>query len=230
MREVDDLILISVDDHIIEPPDLFDGPPPRPVPGPSPQARAQRGRHRRLAVRHDACRTSPSTPWPGAPGGVRGRAQSLDEVRPGCYDVHERVKDMNAGGVLASMYFPSFPGFTARLFATDDAELSLGPRAGLQRLAHRRVVRRLPRPVHPDGAAGHLGRRADAPTRSAGWPPRAATRSPSPRTRRPSATRASTTTTGTRCGGRCATPGRCSPSTSARRASSRSRRPTRRPT
>ena len=22
--------------------------------------------------------------------------QSLDEVRPGCYDVHERVKDMDA--------------------------------------------------------------------------------------------------------------------------------------
>ena len=40
--------------------------------------------------------------------------QSLDEVRPGCYDVHERVKDMDAGGVLASMNFPSFPTFTAR--------------------------------------------------------------------------------------------------------------------
>ena len=47
--------------------------------------------------------------------------QSLDEVRPGCYDVHERVKDMDAGGVLASMNFPSFPTFTGRLFATDDA-------------------------------------------------------------------------------------------------------------
>ena len=51
--------------------------------------------------------------------------QSLDEVRPGCYDVHERVKDMDAGGVLASMNFPSFPTFTARVFASDDADLSL---------------------------------------------------------------------------------------------------------
>ncbi len=51
--------------------------------------------------------------------------QSLDEVRPGCYDVHERVKDMDAGGVLASMNFPSFPTFTARVFASDDPELSL---------------------------------------------------------------------------------------------------------
>nr|MDT0526732.1 amidohydrolase family protein [Streptomyces sp. DSM 41633] len=35
------------------------------------------------------------------------------------------VKDMNAGGVLATMNFPSFPGFAARLFATEDAEFSL---------------------------------------------------------------------------------------------------------
>jgi len=24
----------------------------------------------------------------------------MDEIRPGCYDVHERIKDMNAGGSL----------------------------------------------------------------------------------------------------------------------------------
>jgi hypothetical protein len=36
--------------------------------------------------------------------------QGLDEIRTGCYDVDERIKDMNAGGVLASMNFPSFPG------------------------------------------------------------------------------------------------------------------------
>ena len=51
--------------------------------------------------------------------------QGLDEIRPGCYDVHERVKDMNAGGILGSMNFPSFPGFAARLFATEDPDFSL---------------------------------------------------------------------------------------------------------
>ena len=45
-------------------------------------------------------------------------------MRPGCYDIHERVKDMNAGGVLGSMCFPSFPGFAGRLFASHgDKEL-----------------------------------------------------------------------------------------------------------
>ena len=48
--------------------------------------------------------------------------QGLDEIRPGCWQVDERVKDMNAGGILGSMCFPSFPGFAGRLFATEDPE------------------------------------------------------------------------------------------------------------
>ncbi len=42
---------------------------------------------------------------------------SLAEMRPGCYDVHERVRDMSANGVLGSMCFPSFPQFCGQLFA-----------------------------------------------------------------------------------------------------------------
>ena len=79
--------------------------------------------------------------------------QSLDEVRPGCYDVHERVKDMDAGGVLASMNFPSFPTFTGTHLPERRPRAVQRPGAGLQRLAHRRVVRRLPRPLHPHGRA-----------------------------------------------------------------------------
>jgi predicted TIM-barrel fold metal-dependent hydrolase len=51
--------------------------------------------------------------------------QGLDEIRPGCYNVDERIKDMNAGGILASICFPSFPGFAGRLFATEDPEFSV---------------------------------------------------------------------------------------------------------
>ena len=64
-------------------------------------------------------------------------------MRPGCWDIDERVKDMDAGGVLGSMCFPSFPGFCGRLFAAaDDKDLALAVAPGLQRLARRRVVRR----------------------------------------------------------------------------------------
>jgi predicted TIM-barrel fold metal-dependent hydrolase len=51
---------------------------------------------------------------------------AFDEIRPGTWDIHERVKDMDAGGVLGSMCFPSFPGFSGRLFANcDDKDLAL---------------------------------------------------------------------------------------------------------
>jgi hypothetical protein len=30
------------------------------------------------------------------------------------YDVHERIRDMNRNGILASMCFPTFTGFSAR--------------------------------------------------------------------------------------------------------------------
>ena len=48
------------------------------------------------------------------------------EMRPGCYDIDERVRDMNANGVLGSMYFPSFPQFCGQLFArAEDKDVAL---------------------------------------------------------------------------------------------------------
>jgi predicted TIM-barrel fold metal-dependent hydrolase len=48
------------------------------------------------------------------------------QMRPGCYDVHERIRDMNANGVLAQIGFPSFPSFSGSLFAgCEDKELAL---------------------------------------------------------------------------------------------------------
>ena len=47
-------------------------------------------------------------------------------MRPGCYDIDERVKDMNANGVLGSLCFPSFPQFCGQLFArTEDKDVAL---------------------------------------------------------------------------------------------------------
>ncbi len=123
----EDLILVSVDDHLVEPPDLFEG---------------------RLASKYvDAApkvvRTDDGSdvwtfngvtiPNVGL-NAVAGRPKeeygieptAFDEMRRGCWDVAERVKDMNAGGVLGSMCFPSFPGFAGRLFAScEDKELAL---------------------------------------------------------------------------------------------------------
>jgi hypothetical protein len=47
-------------------------------------------------------------------------------MRPGCYDVHERVRDMSAGGVLAGLNFPNWPGFTGQVLNSGpDPEVNL---------------------------------------------------------------------------------------------------------
>ena len=122
----DDLILISVDDHIIEPPDMFAGRLPAKYAADAPQLvhrddGADVWKFRDIVIPNSALNAVA-----GRPKEEYGlEPQGLDEIRPGCYDVHERVKDMSAGGILASMNFPSFPGFAARLFATDDPDFSM---------------------------------------------------------------------------------------------------------
>ncbi|HXX90401.1 MAG TPA: amidohydrolase family protein [Acidimicrobiales bacterium] len=125
MAGIDDFILISVDDHLIEPPDLFVNHLPAKYLDEAPKlVRNDEG--------SDVWVFGPAVIETAALNAVAGRPkeeyglepQSLDEVRPGCYDVAERVKDMDAGGVLASMNFPSFPTFTARVFKAKDDDLA----------------------------------------------------------------------------------------------------------
>ena len=123
---VDDMIFVSVDDHVVEPPDMFDGRMP-----------AQYADRAPKIVRNS--RGDDVWEFEGAKipniglNAVAGRPKeeygvdptSYEEMRKGCYDVHERVKDMSAGGVLASMNFPSFPSFSGRLFlTTEDKQLA----------------------------------------------------------------------------------------------------------
>ena len=104
---IDDLILVSVDDHVVEPRHLFEGRMPAKY-----QDRAPR-----IVEKDDG---TEAWVWEGMEAGyiglnaVSGRPKDeygteptrYDEMRPGCYDIHERVRDMNVAGVLASMNFP----------------------------------------------------------------------------------------------------------------------------
>ncbi len=122
-----DMILVSVDDHVVEPPDMFE----RHVPA------RYRDRAPRVVRKADGSDVwvFEGTPVPNIGlNAVAGRPPeeygmeptSFEQLRPGCYDVHERVRDMNANGVLASMCFPSFPSFCGQLFARQkDKELAL---------------------------------------------------------------------------------------------------------
>ncbi len=51
---------------------------------------------------------------------------AFSEMRPGCYDIDERIRDMNVNGVLGSLNFPSIAGFAGQLFSTcDDKDIAL---------------------------------------------------------------------------------------------------------
>lgn len=123
---LDDMIMISVDDHVVEPPHMFDGRLPAKYIDEAPKViTTEQG---------DDVWTYNGTIIPNIGlNAVAGRPKeeygleptAFSEVRPGCYDIHERVKDLSAGGVLASMCFPSFPSFSGRLFLADkDRDLS----------------------------------------------------------------------------------------------------------
>ena len=122
----DDMILISVDDHIVEPPDMFKNHLPKKYIDDAPRFVHNPDGSDAWQFRDVVIPNIGLNAVAGRPKEEYGiEPQGLDEMRPGCYDVDERVKDMNAGGVLGSMCFPSFPGFAGRLFATEDPDFSL---------------------------------------------------------------------------------------------------------
>lgn len=123
----EDMILVSVDDHICEPADMFEGHVPE--------------KYREHTPRVVTSENGSQQWWYGE---VRGRNLGLnavagkpreyfnvdplsyDDMRPGCYDVHERVRDMSAGGQLAGLNFPNWPGFTGQVLNSGpDPEVNL---------------------------------------------------------------------------------------------------------
>ena len=125
--ELEDLILVSVDDHIIEPPDIFENHLPKRWLERAPRLAFDQSHKIQswtweagaaFAPFLNAVVTLPKDEWGFDPS-------SLREIRPGTYDVDERVRDMDANGILASMCFPSFPGFAGAFFAhAEDKELA----------------------------------------------------------------------------------------------------------
>ena len=124
---VDDLILVSVDDHVVEPPDMFE----RHVPD---RWRDQAPKSVRKPEGHEVWVFEGNEIPNIGLNAVAGRppedynmdVTSYDQIRRGTYDIHERIKDMNVNGVLGSMCFPSFPQFCGQLFSrAQDKELGL---------------------------------------------------------------------------------------------------------
>jgi predicted TIM-barrel fold metal-dependent hydrolase len=125
--DANDLILISVDDHLVEPPDMFDAHLPSRYRDVAPRVERTADGAEVWVFNGEVIANPAINALAGRPPEEYGmEPTAYDEMRPGCWDVHERVKDMNAGGMLASLCFPSFPGYSGRLFAAaEDKDVAL---------------------------------------------------------------------------------------------------------
>jgi predicted TIM-barrel fold metal-dependent hydrolase len=117
--EMNDLILISIDDHLMEPGDFID----RHIPA---RYRERAPRLVKQANGLEAWMMDGQTFGTWNLNAVVGRPReeygmepiSYSQIRRGCWDVKARIDDMNANGVFASMNFPSLPRTGGSLFTT----------------------------------------------------------------------------------------------------------------
>lgn len=122
------MILVSIDDHFIEPPDMYENHVPAKYLDMVPKVVRNADGVDEWVFQGERARTpfgmTATVGWPAEQWGFN--PGSYTELRPGCFDVHERVRDMNANGVLASMNFPTMAGWNARTFAeSHDKDLAL---------------------------------------------------------------------------------------------------------
>ncbi len=122
-----DLILISIDDHVIEPPSMFEGFVPASYRDVAPRVVRDEDGVETWQFQDSVSATvglNAVVSWPKEEWGFDPATYA--EMRPGVYDVHERIRDMNHNGILASMCFPTMAGFSGKLFhRAPDKDLSL---------------------------------------------------------------------------------------------------------
>src|SRR5246500_5988638 len=121
-------VVISVDDHVVEPPDMFVGRLPTALADRAPtvvetddgnQVWLYEGRtYPNIGL--NAVIGRPHEEW-------SREAARFDEMRGGCWDIDARIADMDLAGIWASLNFPSLiAGFAGTVFwKSDDPELGL---------------------------------------------------------------------------------------------------------
>ncbi|HWA65038.1 MAG TPA: amidohydrolase family protein [Mycobacteriales bacterium] len=124
---VEDMILVSVDDHVVEPPNMFDNHVPEKWRDQAPKSVKKPEGHEVWVFEGNEIPNIGLNAVAGRPPEDYDMdVTSYSQVRKGTYDIHERVRDMNVNGVLGSMCFPSFPQFCGQLFSrAQDKELGL---------------------------------------------------------------------------------------------------------
>jgi predicted TIM-barrel fold metal-dependent hydrolase len=116
-----------VDDHVVEPPGMFDQHLPERYRDLAPKAIKNANGDDVWFYEGQELPNIGLNAVAGRPPAEYGiDPTSFADMRDGCYDIAARLDDMNANGVLGSMCFPSFPQFCGQLFSrTEDKDVAL---------------------------------------------------------------------------------------------------------
>lgn len=118
--------IISVDDHVVEPAHLFADYMQPELAERGPQLIETSQGHQVWQFEGQIYTQLGMNAIAGRrPGGEIMEPFRFDQMRPGCFDVGARVRDMDLGGVWASLHFPSqITGFCGLVFAkAEDGEV-----------------------------------------------------------------------------------------------------------
>lgn len=114
--ELNDLILVSIDDHNVEPPEAFIRHFPERLRDRAPRI-VKKGDKDVWLFEGKIYPTIGTNAVVGRPRSEYGfEPDAFAQMRKGCWDARARVDDMNVNGVLGSMNFPTFPGFAGMAF------------------------------------------------------------------------------------------------------------------
>jgi predicted TIM-barrel fold metal-dependent hydrolase len=129
--DMNDMVIVSVDDHAVEPPEAFIRHYPADKKDRAPKIIDKNGQD--VWSWNDAIYpTIGLNAVVGRPRAEYGMEPTrFSQLRPGCFDAKARVDDMNVNGVLGSLNFPTMPSFAGGVFvaaaqnAPDEALLAV---------------------------------------------------------------------------------------------------------
>jgi predicted TIM-barrel fold metal-dependent hydrolase len=120
--------IISVDDHLVEPPDMFEGRLPDRFAEDAPRIVEDENGHQVWLFEGGTYTQVAMNAVSGRrPEFIKVEPTRFEDMRRGCWDIDARIADMDLNGVWASLNFPSaITGFCGKVFSSArDPELGL---------------------------------------------------------------------------------------------------------
>ena len=159
--EINEMVMVSVDDHVVEPPNLFEGRLPAKYADLAPKFVTNDDGTNAWLYEGNILPNVALNAVAGRPREEYGlEPTSFDQLRPGLLR-HRRAGEghgrQRGAGLVVLPLLP--PVLRPDLRPDRGQGRGAGHGPGLQRLAHRRVVRDPPGPLHPLPHPGHLGSR-----------------------------------------------------------------------